>query len=122
MQSSKLSKKQNKILGIFVFSILTATWIYFSFSDLRKVVTDKYPDQVVVLIGAYSDSNGESKVEARSYILLPSVFMSPVIISVIRVNESKPTLSERPLPAWFLLVSIGFLLIGLVNYRRKRNT
>ena len=87
-------------------------------------VFSRYPDQTPIVISFSSGSKSTryaggdwvtTKHETRSYVLLPSLFTDPKIITVAQVNDNAPVVSESSalLPLVSFAVMIGLALIGV---------
>jgi hypothetical protein len=125
MQSIKINEQQNPVLVIAIFIVVIGFWIYASLSDLRTVVGAKYPDQIALLIAFHSKNSsgthGSLTEKSCSYLLIPSVFTSPAIITVKQVNDGTPSLHEEAISPFFMVIAICSMLYGVVLKIRKRN-
>jgi hypothetical protein len=73
-----------------------------------KAILQTYNEQVPVTVGmSYSVKNQET-IASRSYILFPSVFTQPRIITIEQKNQASPSISESKAS---LYLTLGWLLI-----------
>jgi len=90
-------------------------------------VLSRYPDQTPVVIAFSFGSKSTkspgtewvtSKHETRSYVLVPSIFTNPKIVTVSQVDNHAPVVSESG--AWVELIAFaaacGFAVFGLWYY------
>jgi hypothetical protein len=100
-------------------------WIYFWSSDLRNFVTAAHPGQCALLVYGRSRNTwnpGEAeatRMETRTYVLVPRVFHEPRVHTVTRVNDDAPTLHEDSIPVWAILAIVGTILGGATAACRK---
>ncbi len=84
----------------------------------------RYPDQTPFMISYYSHSkyrkNAKSagwvtrKNETRSYVLFPSVFSNPKIVTVSQTDDNEPTVSESSAPLTLIAMTgmFAFAVFG----------
>ena len=92
--------------------------------------TSQHPGQVMITVAAFWHSKSwhsarthgwvKETSQTRAYILLPSVFTRPGIVSVSQVNGDPPVVTEATAPFWVLAVpgAIALCVLGLGPFRR----
>jgi hypothetical protein len=95
----------------------------------------RYPGQTPIMVAYFSHTRSswdarshvwvvKEKSETRSYVLFPSVFINPRIVTVAQANDDAPTLSESrgPLLAAALAGMIAFVLLALRYFATRAPT
>ena len=125
MLPEKQTGPQRKILGILIAAAVLGGWVIASMSDLRKLVSERYPNQVAIYIGGrhswHTSGDVSEETETGRYILVPRLFAHLEVITVKRVNGGTPTLLEEPIPWWALIGTVGFIACGILFRRKTRN-
>ena len=101
--------------------------ILFPWPAAEQALT-RYPGETPVVISfsfgskttrdAQNHVLASSKHESRSYILLPSVFTDPKIVTLSQVDDNAPSISELSAPLMLLLLvgTLGLSVFGVWYY------
>jgi hypothetical protein len=87
----------------------------------------RYAGQTQIMVAASSSSRSSwdarsrawvtrEKAQTRSYVLLPSVFAHPAIVTVSQTNDDEPTVSESSGPL-IAVALVGLVALALFGFR-----
>jgi hypothetical protein len=126
MVDSFLNWLKHAVRGLLVAFPLVALYGFVFPWPAAEQVLSRYPGQTPIMVSAFSHSrarwNARTNVwvttereQTRSYILFPSVFSNPRIVTVSQTNDNEPAVSESsgPLIVGALAGIIAFVVLAV---------
>ena len=100
-------------------TLISLPSIVFSFSPKPQfeAVLSRYPQQVALVVAGRSSFSGDHTFTSRTYVLLPSVFVSPKAIQ-LRQSDGREVIVEELRGSFILFASILLVSITYYFYRR----
>jgi hypothetical protein len=94
-------------LSIVLFLIL-AIYGYLQPWQPAVAILSSYSGQSPIMVGFAYGAENNHQISSRSYILFPSIFSEPKIVTIAQTNQSNPVVSSS---FFGFLFSVGWLII-----------